>query len=58
MLGATSFGHVGTGGRIGFAHPASGTAVGYTCTDMTADVAVGPDPRWTPWLTALHQALV
>ncbi|WP_338769481.1 serine hydrolase domain-containing protein [Nocardia vulneris] len=58
MLGATSFGHVGTGGRIGFAHPASGTAVGYTCTDMTADVAVGPDPRWAPWLTALHQALV
>lgn len=56
MLGATSFGHVGTGGRIGFAHPASGTAVGYTCTDMTAEVAVGPDPRWT-WLNPLQKAI-
>ncbi|WP_084654113.1 serine hydrolase domain-containing protein [Nocardia altamirensis] len=57
MLGAGSFGSVGTGGRITYAHPESGVAVAYTCTNMGADTIVGPDPRWLPWTEALHQAL-
>ncbi|PXX65338.1 CubicO group peptidase (beta-lactamase class C family) [Nocardia tenerifensis] len=57
MLGEGSFGHVGTGGRITFAHPESGTAVAYTCTNMIWDDVAGPDPRWLPWLAALRGAL-
>lgn len=60
MLGRGSFGHVGTGGRISFAHPHSGVAVGYTCTNMGGDgadgAAIGPDPRWA-WSEALQKAL-
>ncbi|WP_331713267.1 serine hydrolase domain-containing protein [Nocardia terpenica] len=57
MLGDGSFGHVGTGGRTGFAHPPSGVAVGYTCTNMTGGDTAGPDPRWLPWMAALREAL-
>ncbi|MFI7002803.1 serine hydrolase domain-containing protein [Nocardia sp. NPDC050175] len=57
MLGAGSFGNVGTGGRIAFAHPESGVAVGYTCTNMTGDNTAAPDPRWVPWTAALQEAL-
>ncbi|WP_433660386.1 serine hydrolase domain-containing protein [Nocardia sp. CA-128927] len=57
MLGSGSFGHVGTGGRISFAHPESGVAVGYTCTNMIWDDVAGPDPRWLPWIAALQEAL-
>ncbi|MFI6042332.1 serine hydrolase domain-containing protein [Nocardia sp. NPDC051321] len=57
MLGDGSFGHNGTGGRIGFAHPESGLAVGYTCTNMIWDDVAGPDPRWLPWLAELEKAL-
>ncbi|MFE7789922.1 serine hydrolase domain-containing protein [Streptomyces sp. NPDC057460] len=56
MLGEGSFGHAGAGGRLGMAHPESGLAVGYTCTEMTWDAAGGPDPRWLPWTRAIHQA--
>jgi CubicO group peptidase (beta-lactamase class C family) len=56
MLGPGSFGHAGAGGRMGFAHPASGTAVGYACNTML-DSPTGPDPRWVGWTAALHAAL-
>lgn len=53
MLGPGSFGQPGMGGRIGFAHPESGTAVAYVCNDTTWNAYAGPDPRWIPWLDAL-----
>ncbi|MFB6707169.1 serine hydrolase domain-containing protein [Streptomyces sp. NPDC056333] len=56
MLGDGSFGHAGAGGRLGMAHPESGLAVGYTCTEMAWDPAAGPDPRWLPWTRAIHEA--
>jgi CubicO group peptidase (beta-lactamase class C family) len=34
LLGEHCFGHSGAGGRLGFADPASRTAVGYLCTNM------------------------
>ena len=37
MLGDGSFGHPGAGGRLAFAHPESGVAVGYTCNNMLWD---------------------
>jgi CubicO group peptidase (beta-lactamase class C family) len=57
MLGAGSFGHAGAGGRMGFAHPESGTAVGYICNNMLWDGLAGPDDRWMPWTKALHETL-
>jgi CubicO group peptidase (beta-lactamase class C family) len=39
-----TFGPPGAGGNIGFAHPESNTAVGYTCTGMWSDTS-RPDPR-------------
>jgi CubicO group peptidase (beta-lactamase class C family) len=56
MLGPGSFGHAGAGGRMGFAHPESGTAVAYVCNTML-NSPTGPDPRWTGWTAALHEAL-
>jgi CubicO group peptidase (beta-lactamase class C family) len=56
MLGPGSFGHAGAGGRMGFAHPESGTAVGYACNTMLEN-PIGPDPRWVGWTGALHAAL-
>ncbi len=50
-----TFGHPGAGGNYAFAHPASGTAVGYTCTSMWAD-STRSDPR-TGWATALAALL-
>jgi CubicO group peptidase (beta-lactamase class C family) len=55
MLGEGSFGHAGAGGRLGFAHPESGFAVGYVCSRMDWDGLSGPDPRWVPWLDALNE---
>lgn len=55
MLGEGSFGQPGMGGRIGFAHPESGFAVGYVCNNTTWNAYAGPDPRWTPWLDALKK---
>jgi CubicO group peptidase (beta-lactamase class C family) len=57
MLGEGSFGHDGAGGRIGFAHPKSGVAVGYVCNAMTWDGQSGPDARWVPWTKALREAI-
>jgi len=56
MLGPTSFGHSGAGGRLGYADPASGVAVGYACNTMLNSPA-GPDPRWIGWTAALTEAL-
>ena len=55
MLGETSFGHDGAGGRVGFADPESGFAVAYLCNNMSWDALAGPDPRWVPWLSALSE---
>ncbi|MCM6777859.1 beta-lactamase family protein [Nocardia sp. CDC159] len=57
LLGPGAFGQIGSGGRIAFAHPDSGVAVGYTCTNMVGDDNGGPDPRWSPWTAALRAAL-
>jgi CubicO group peptidase (beta-lactamase class C family) len=58
MLGDGSFGHAGAGGRMGFAHPESGTAVGYVCNNMLWDGIRGPDERWLPWTKALNEIIV
>lgn len=57
MLGEGSFGHDGAGGRIGFAHPESGVAVGYVCNNMLWDGQSAPDDRWLPWTKALHEVI-
>lgn len=57
MLGKGSFGQPGMGGRIGFAHPESGTAVAYVCNNTTWNAYAGPDPRWVPWLNALQKTI-
>jgi len=54
MLGAGSFGHPGAGGRLAFAHPEKGYAVGYACNNLVWDGQT-PDPRWTGWLSALRE---
>jgi CubicO group peptidase (beta-lactamase class C family) len=56
MLGPGSFGFSGAGGRLGFAHPELGIAVGYVCNAMLYP-PIGPDPRWIGWTQALHEAL-
>ena len=53
MFGPGSFGHAGAGGRMGFAHPESGIAVGYVCNNMMWN-NLEPDARWVPWTKALH----
>jgi CubicO group peptidase (beta-lactamase class C family) len=57
MLGDGSFGHAGAGGRMGFAHPEWGIAVGYVCNNMLWDGIRGPDDRWVPWTKALREAV-
>ncbi len=54
MLGEGSFGHAGAGGRIGFAHPESGTAAAYVANTMLSVIGA-PDPRWT-WMGELRKA--
>ena len=54
MLGEGSFGHPGAGGRIAFADPESGFAVGYACNGMLWD-GRNPDPRWVGWMSALRE---
>ena len=56
MLGPGSFGHAGAGGRLGFAHPESGVALGYACNTMLSSMT-GPDPRWVGWTAALEAAV-
>ncbi len=53
MLGPGSFGHAGAGGRMGFAHPEGGFAVGYVCNNMLWDGAIGPNSRWSGWTREL-----
>ena len=55
MLGPGSFGHAGAGGRIGFAHPESGTAAAYVANTMLT-VPNAPDPRWS-WMAELRKAV-
>ncbi len=55
MLGEGSFGHAGAGGRIGFAHPESGTAAAYVANTLLT-VPAGPDPRWS-WMGELRTAV-
>jgi CubicO group peptidase (beta-lactamase class C family) len=57
MLGEGSFGHTGAGGRLGFAHPETGVALGYVCNNMAWDYLRGPDDRWVPWTSALAEAV-
>jgi CubicO group peptidase (beta-lactamase class C family) len=54
MLGEGSFGHAGAGGRLAFAHPESGIAVGYVCDALVWDGAT-PDPRWSGWTETLAE---
>ena len=56
MLGAGGFGHSGAGGRLGYANPELGVAVGYACNTMLNNLA-GPDVRWVSWTKALEEAL-
>ncbi|HTX50213.1 MAG TPA: hypothetical protein VME40_12590 [Caulobacteraceae bacterium] len=56
MLGASSFGHSGAGGRLGYGNPELGVAVGYACNTMLNNLA-GPDIRWVGWTKALEMAL-
>ncbi|MBV9330621.1 MAG: beta-lactamase family protein [Alphaproteobacteria bacterium] len=56
MLGPGSFGHAGAGGRMGFAHPESGIALGYVCNNMLWN-NIEPDARWVPWTKALNEVL-
>ena len=53
MLGVGSFGHDGAGGRLGYAHPEYGIAVGYACNSMLWD-NFSPDPRWA-WNAVLNE---
>jgi CubicO group peptidase (beta-lactamase class C family) len=55
LLGWGSFGHPGAGGRLAFADPESGCAVGYACNGMLWDGRTR-DPRWA-WLPALVEAV-
>ncbi len=55
MLGPGSFGHPGAGGRLGFADPERGCAVGYACNAMLWD-GRNPDPRWA-WMAPLSNSL-
>lgn len=56
MLGEGSFGHPGAGGRLGFAHPELGIAVGYACNALVWD-GVTPDPRWG-WCEVLRETVL
>jgi CubicO group peptidase (beta-lactamase class C family) len=55
MLGEGSFGHPGAGGRLGFADPESGIAVGYACNQLLWD-GLTTDPRWS-WCSALRDVV-
>jgi CubicO group peptidase (beta-lactamase class C family) len=56
MLGAGSFGHAGAGGRLGFAHPESGTAAAYVANTTLTVPPGSPDPRWS-WTEELKKAV-
>lgn len=52
MLGKGSFGHSGAGGRLGFAHPESGIALGYVRNTMF-EIPAACNPAWAGWTKAL-----
>jgi CubicO group peptidase (beta-lactamase class C family) len=56
MLGLGSFGHAGAGGRVGFAHPESGTAAAFVANTMLTAPLGQPDPRWS-WMGELAKAV-
>ncbi len=56
MLGQGSFGHAGAGGRLGFAHPESGTSAAYVANTLLAVPPGNPDPRWI-WTEELRKAV-
>ena len=56
MLGPGSFGHAGAGGRVGFAHPESGTAAAFVANTMLTAPLGEPDPRWS-WMAELAKAI-
>ncbi len=56
MLGPGSFGHAGAGGRVGFAHPESGTAAAFVANTMLTAPMGEPDPRWS-WMGELAKAI-
>jgi CubicO group peptidase (beta-lactamase class C family) len=57
MLGPGSFGHAGMGGRLAFAHPASGLSFGYVSQQMAYPAPGLLDPRWERVLEAVHGVL-
>ena len=57
MLGGSSFGHYGAGGRVGFAVPDKNLAVAYVCNSLMGE-GFSADPRWGPWTQALEQAVM
>jgi CubicO group peptidase (beta-lactamase class C family) len=56
MLGEGSFGHVGAGGRLGFAHLELGVSFGYVSAQLWPEHE-SVDPRWTLLINALRQSL-
>jgi len=57
MLGEGSFGHTGLGGRLGFAHPASGIGFGYVSQRMELSMVPQIDERMRRLIAALHESL-
>jgi CubicO group peptidase (beta-lactamase class C family) len=57
MLSASSFGHEGVGGALGFADPDSGVGFGYVQNALRRELAGGPDPRVAGLLSALRGCL-
>jgi CubicO group peptidase (beta-lactamase class C family) len=57
MLSASSFGHEGVGGALGFADPESGVGFGYVQNALRRELAGGPDPRVAGLLSALRGCL-
>jgi CubicO group peptidase (beta-lactamase class C family) len=51
MAGEGSFGHYGSGGSVGFAHPSRGLAFGYVMNQMKP--AGGRDPRSSALIQAV-----
>ena len=55
MAGPGSFGHYGSGGSVGFAHPESGIAFGYLMNQMLPPG--GLDPRTSALIKSLLACL-
>jgi CubicO group peptidase (beta-lactamase class C family) len=55
--GPGRFGHTGSGGALVFADPHAGIGFGYAMNKMAAGAVLGPDPRTTALIEALHACL-